>query len=268
VNFAVIGYAYSWGEVIFDPSLPVTDVQAKVNGVSVGYGRTIRIGKMQGLITVAVPYAWGTLSGVVGGTIDSTIHRSGFADLRAKFSLNLLGSPALTPKEFATTPAHRFILGASIAVVAPTGEYVPEHLINVGSNRWAYKPELGVSYNWNRKLYLDFYAGVWLFGDAEDFYPGSNTKSQDPLTSLQLHVSYTFSKKLWAAFESTWYSGGDTHVNGGPAKGRQDNRRVGLLASYAITPKQALKLNYIIGATARVGSKFQSIGVAYQVLWF
>jgi hypothetical protein len=267
-HFAAVAYGISTGDIIFDPSVPITDVKADVRNVAVGIGQTFAIGHMQGLFTAAIPYAWGYLSGKVGGTTDSAVSRAGIADARLKVSLNIIGSPALTPQMFASTPASRFIFGASLALAVPTGQYDPQHLINVGTNRWAWKPEVGASYNFNKKLYLDLYAGVWLFAPNYDFYPGTAKRTQDPLTSLQAHASYTFAKWIWVAADATYYAGGGTQVNGGPTTARQDNSRIGLIAAITVGKGQQVKFNYSDGASARVGSKFQTFGIGYQVLWF
>jgi hypothetical protein len=268
-NFAAASFSNSFGQLLFDPVVPISDATASIRIVALGYGRTFAIGHLQGLVTAVIPYAWGELSGKLGASpTDSTIYRSGFGDIQAKVSLNIVGSPALTPQEFAKTPAHRFIFGASLTAVAPTGQYYPSKLINVGTGRWAFKPEVGASYNFNSKLYIDLYVGVWLFGDNTNFYPGSSDKSQAPLESYQLHVSYTFTRWLWVALESTYYTGGGTQVDGGATAFRQYNSRLGALAAINVTRRQSIKLSYSGGASARVGSNFRTVGVAYQVLWF
>jgi hypothetical protein len=268
-NFAAVGYGYNTGGVLFDPSIPVTNAHADINATSFGYGRTFGFLGKQGLVTIGIPYAWGILTGQVGPTMkDSMVRRSGLGDLQTKISLNFIGSPALSPAAFAKTPPKPFIFGASLLVVAPTGQYYPSKVINVGTNRWAFKPELGVSYIVDRKLYLDLYEGVWLFGDNTQTYPGSSVQSQAPMSSLQLHVSYTFNTRFWVAADGTWYSGGATTTNGGPGRARQDNTRAGVIAAFKITQSQSIKATYSKGATARVGQNFDSYGLAYQFLWF
>jgi hypothetical protein len=268
-NFAGAGYVYSTGGVLFDPSLPVSDVHAYINGVSLGYGHTFGLGGMQGLITASLPYAWGLLTGKVGPSmVDSSITRTGFGDLRTKISLNFIGSPALSPQEFATRQAQPILFGASLLIVAPTGAYNSHHLINIGSNRFAFKPELGFSYNFDRKLYLDLYGGVWFFAQNMQFYPDNSTLSESPLLSTQLHVSYTFNKQFWAAIESTWYAGGEDSVNGGPATGRQDNTRLGFLLVYNLTSAHSIKASFNKGAFATLGQNFSTYSLAYQYLWF
>ena len=94
-------------------------------------------------LTATLPYADGTFKGEVQGN-QQQIYRSGLADSVFRFSVNLLGGPAMSPKDFVKWKRKR-ILGASIQMVAPTGQYYSSHLINPGNNRWAFKPELGYS---------------------------------------------------------------------------------------------------------------------------
>jgi len=268
-SFFLIGFARSTGAVLFDPTVPVVNAAGNISGFAPGFGHTFAIGKAQALFVATLPYAFSRFSGTVTTTgTDSAAERTGVGDLKVKFSANFIGSPALTPAEFAKAKPKPLIVGASLAIVAPTGQYYATKLVNIGTNRWAFKPEVGVSYNWNAKLYLDFYAGVWLFGANASTYPGTSRLTQDPLVSLQLHSSYTFFPRFWAAVDGTWYAGGSTHNNGGAASIRTENSRIGAIVSYGFTAKQAVKLNWSYGASARVGSNFTTWGLAYQVMWF
>ena len=221
VNFVVVGYSRSTGSVVIDPTLPVSDVSAHINGFSLGLGRTFGVMGRQGLLTAALPYAWGEAEGNVGEERQQ-VTRSGLSDLRAKVSLNLCGSRALSPEEFAKRHRERVLVGSSLTVTAPSGQYNSGKLINLGTNRWALKPEVGVSYAW-QKFYFDLYLGGWFFVENSDFYPGGSTKQQDPLTALQAHVSYTIRRGMWLALDSTWYGGGAVSVDDGPSGSRVNN---------------------------------------------
>ena len=266
-NFAGVTYTHSWGALFFDPAVPITDSEAKLNSVTLGYGRTFSLGGFQALATAGLPYAWGSFSGRVAET-DTGVTRSGVGDLRAKLSVNLIGGPALTPQAFARAPARRVIAGVSLTVAAPTGQNYPEKLINIGSNRWGFKPEVGISYNWRRKWYADLYGGVWLFTANPAFYPGTARRQQDPLTSLQAHLSYTIARRTWAAVDGTWYWGGASSTDGGPPSARLDNKRLGALLAVGLTARQSVKIVYSYGASTRVGEDFGTVGLAYQILWF
>jgi hypothetical protein len=264
LNFLGLAYYYSSGGVVLDPSLPIQNVRAKVSTAAPYYGRTFGLFGRQASVTLTTPYAWGTVHGDVkeaGRTVD----RSALADPQLRFAVNLIGGPALTPQEFSRHEPET-TLGTSLIVVAPLGQYAPSKLINLGANRWAFKPELGLSHpvgNWG----VEFYAGVWLFTANDDFF-GGQVKRQDPLASFQTHVVYTIRPRLWAAFDFTYYAGGETTVDGRRQNDRQGNTRAGLTVSLPVARSQSLKLSYTNGVSTRVGSAFQTIGVAWQWLWF
>src|SRR5206468_3701816 len=197
-------YQNSWGALLFDPTVRIVDSEAKVNVVSLGYGRTFGVGGVQALALVGLPYAWGSFSGMVVET-DTSVTRSGVGDLRAKLSVNLIGSPGLGPREFARAAPRRVVGGVSLTVSAPTGKYYRNKLINIGSNRWAFKPEAGISYHLLPRWYADVYGGVWLFTANASSYPGTARREQDPLPSLQVHLSYTLARRTWAALDGTWF---------------------------------------------------------------
>jgi len=262
-NILVVGYSRSSGDVLFEPSVPITDVDAEFNAVSIGYQRTFGMFGRAANVLVAAPYVWGDVSGKVGEESDA-ITRSGLGDPRLRLSINLAGGPALKATEF----AHRrqtTTLGASLTVVPPLGQYDSTKLINLGANRWSFKPELGVSYPVGRWT-LEGYAGVWLFSDNDEFFGGAR-REQDPIGALQLHASYTFRPRLWLAFDSTWYAGGQSTVDGVHNDDRQSNTRVGLTLSLPLGARQSLKLSWSEGATTRIGGNFTTIGMAWQHAW-
>lgn len=264
-NFVVLGYSYQSGEVLFDPSLPFTDVRAFINGANVGYGRSFDLFGRFASISVAVPYAWASVEGNVGET-HGEITRSGLGDLRVRFVVNLLGGPALTPPEFVKHMPET-TLGVSLTVSAPTGQYSAEKLINLGTNRWAIKPEVGLSHPagpWT----LEASAGAWLFTDNTAVYPGSVVRSQDPLYTFQAHVGYTFRPGLWLAGDATFYAGGQTYADGVANDTRQSNSRAGVTLSIPLGRAHALKLAAATGVSARVGSRFDTYAIGYQFRWF
>jgi hypothetical protein len=265
-NFLVLGFGDISGSVVFDPTLPISNVHAQFYDPVAGLGRTFGLFGRQALVTAAWPYVWGSVQGQVFEQ-QHNITRSGLADLRLKFSINLHGSPALTPQEFAKRGRQRLIVGTSLSITAPASQYDPTKLVNLGTNRWAFKPELGLSYPW-RRWYFDAYGGVWFFTENNAFYPRRSTRRQDPLSSFQAHISYTFRPRMWLAFDSTWYGGGATSVNGGPLTGRQSNSRGGLTLSLPMGKRQSLKVAYSRGAIVRSGQSFSSFGVSWQFLWF
>jgi len=261
-----VAFGRSSGDITTDPSLPITNVQATIYSTAVGLGQTFGFFGRQALVTASLPYAWGDVSGQMGEQTGS-VHRSGLTDIKARFSVNLFGSPALRPREFAAFKKRSLIIGTSLTVSAPAGQYDQTKLINLGTNRWAFKPELGLSYP-IRKFDLDFYVGAWFFTDNPHFFPGNSDRTQDVLPSAQAHISYTFRPSLWCALDSTWYSNGATHLNNGPPTGLQNSSRMGVTLSLPLVKQQSLKIAYSSGVTERVGSNFTTLSVSWQHVWF
>lgn len=265
-NFVAVVAGYLTGDVLLDPTLPITDVHADLDVLTLGYGRTFGLAGKLGLFTIAAPWAHADASGQVVDAPKS-VTRDGLADLRARFSVQVVGDPAQSRADFTQSAHRKTIVGVSLSVQAPTGEYDKTHLINLGTNRWAFKPEIGVSVpvsSWT----LEAYAGVWLFTNNTAFYPGTSVKRQDPLFSLQGHVSYTFRNRAWVALDGTWYGGGEVRIDAGPPASRFSNSRIGAAGSFPITKRQSMKLAASTGATARVGSAFDSYTLGWQLVWF
>ena len=262
-NFLGLAYGYSSGGVVFDPSLPAENVRARLNLVAPYYGHTFGLFGRLASVAVVAPYAWGTMTGDLMET-RRTITREGFADPQLRLSLNLLGGPALTAQEFRARPPET-TLGVSLTVVCPYGEYFPSKLINIGANRWAFKPEVGLSHPVG-KWALELYAGAWFFTDNTDFY-GGQIRTQRPLFSYQAHVVRNFKPRLWAAFNFAYYNGGRSTVGGVEKDDRQDNTRAGLTLAVPITPRQSLKLTWANGVSTRIGSTFQTLGATWQWTW-
>ncbi len=263
-NFIVFSYGHHSGDVLVDSALPLTDVSVGLNTMAFGYGRTFGLAGRQANATLVLPYVQGTVKGTVFET-QTQVRRSGMADLRARFSLNLIGSPAMSPKEFATTKT-KTLLGASITVVAPNGQYDPNRLVNLGANRWSFKPEIGLSHPLNRWTF-EFNGGVWLFTENKDFFGGARRK-QKPVASFQGHVIYTVRPRMWVAFNSTYFQGGRTVTNGTINQDLQKNSRVGATFSLPLSQHHSVKFLMAKGLTTRIGGDLTLFSVAWQYSWF
>lgn len=266
LNFIVVGGGHSTGGVVVDPSGPVQDVEATTNVASLGIGRTFGLFGRTALIVAALPYAWAEASGRIGEE-SRTTSRSGLADPRLRFSVNLIGGRAMKVQEFVRTKRST-IVGVSLAVAPPFGQYDRSKLINLGANRWSFKPEAGISRNIGEKWTIDGYAGVLFFTANEQYYPGSSVRTQDPIFAFQAHASYTLKPRFWTAFDATWYSGGTTIIDGTSSGILQRNSRVGATLSVPITREQSLKFAVSKGATTRIGSNFTTVSGAWQLTWF
>ena len=263
VNFLIAVGGHSEGGVLTDPSLPVTDIEAQVDALGLGYGRTFGLAGRSANVALALPYITVDASGNVGEQRTS-VTREGLGDARLRLAMNLIGAPAMTLREFAQREP-KTTLGASLTVNLPTGEYLPDKLVNIGTHRWAVKTELGLTHPVGKWL-LEAYAGAWWFQDNDDFF-GGQRREQDPLASIQAHVSYTFRPRLWVALNTTYYEGGQTTINGVGKRDRQSNSRAGLTFSMPLGKDYSLKFNWSRGATTRIGSNFTTYGIGLQYAW-
>jgi hypothetical protein len=263
VNFLVAGPYFTRGGLAFDGSLPLTDPDLKTSNVVVGYARTLDLWGKSGKFDVVVPYTW--LSGSAsyrGDTIEREVN--GFGDPGFRLSVNFLGAPALTLPEFKSYEQD-LIVGASLQVWAPAGQYDSTKLVNIGTNRWAFRPEIGVSQALGA-LTLEFKAGAALFTTNTDFFNG-NKRAQDPLYSAGAHAIYNFSSGIWASLDATYFGGGRTSLNDAQQNDLQQNWRVGGTLALPVDARNSIKLYASSGVSARTGNSFDLLGVVWQYRW-
>ena len=263
-QFVLLSYGYQSGDVLLDSSLPLKDVSINFNAASVGYGRTFDLMGRQANVAVLFPYIWGTARGTVfEDQVD--VRRSGGGDIRMRFSTLLIGGESRSAKEFAQRKPST-IIGASVSIIMPTGQYDPARLVNPGSNRWAFKPELGISKPKGRWTF-EANGGAWLFTTNENFL-GTSRREQKPMASFQGGVIYTLRPRTWLSGNATFYTGGSTVLNGTVNEDRQRNARIGATFSLPLNQHQSLKVAWAKGVTTRIGGNFNTIAVAWQYAWF
>jgi len=263
LNFLIAGYAYSSGGVATDPALPIKDAHLHIHSAILAYARSLNVLGTSGKVDVVLPYAW--LSGsaeVVGQPQEREV--SGLADPRLRFSVNLYGAPALSVEEF-TSYKQDLIVGASLQVGIPLGQYDSEKLVNLGTNRWSVKPELGISKAWGR-LTIEASGGITFYTTNDDFF-GGKSRSQEPLYSLQGHLSYNFSRGMWVGLDGTYYTGGRTTTDGVKDNNFQGNTRVGATFALPVNRYNSIKLFASTGVSTRTGGNFDTVGIAWQYRW-
>jgi hypothetical protein len=262
VTVVVAGFGYLHGGIVTDATLPLQDLQAEIVSPSLAVVHSFSLSGKTAQASVALPYAWGDASAIIAGSRQST-SRSGFSDMRFRFSWLLAGAPAATIGEIAKAP-RKTILGTSLSVVTPTGQYFPEKLINLGTSRWAFKPELALSQPVGKRWLIDFYSGIWLFTKNDSFYPGSSDRTQAPLGSFQGHISYNIQPLMWVAVDLTYYTGGGSTVDGVEMDDRQSNSRIGATMVIPVGKRHSVKFAYSTGAIIRSGADFTSISAGWQ----
>ena len=264
-TFLITGFSVSHGAIVTDPSLPITDINATVEAPSIGLARSFNFFGKTGQVFGAMPYAWAQVSGKVFEDAAST-SRAGLSDMRFRVSALLRGAPAASVLEIAKAP-RRTILGTSLMISAPTGQFFPYRLINVGTNRWAFKPEFAVSHPMGERWLIDTYAGLWLFTGNHSFYPGTSVHTQEPMGAFQAHVSYSIKRQMWAAFDATYYVGGRSTTDGVVNDDRQSNTRVGATFAFPVGRRHSIKLAASRGAIVRAGANFSTFSVGWQTAW-
>lgn len=264
VNVLTTNYTNQSGDVNFDPSLPVEQATARISLATIAYGRSLNVYGRSASALVAVPYAAGTLQGLYLGNFVQ-VRRSGLADPRMKFTVNLIGGPAMTLQEIARKPP-RTTLGFAMWMVAPLGQYDAGRLINLGANRWGFRPELGLSHTFSKRWRGDLYAGTWLFTDNTNFN-GGLVRKQKPITSVQAHVYYGFRPGMWLSGNANYYYGGRTTIANVVNFDLQANARLGATFAYPVRRRHSLRFAASYGAVNRIGADFLQLGMSYTYLW-
>ncbi len=263
VNFLIAGYGYTQGGLSLDPSLPVTNAKLETSSAIFAYARVLDLWGKSAKFQVVLPYTWLAGSAVYNGQKVSR-QVEGLADVRFRLSVNFYGAPALTLKEFADY-RQDLIIGASLAVSAPSGQYDPARLVNIGANRWSFTPDAGVSKAlgpWT----LEAAVAATLYTDNNNFF-GGNTRSQAPIYLTAGHVIYNFPYGVWASIDATYFMGGRSTISGVPSNDFQENSRVGGSLAVPVNARNSIKFYTSSGVSARTGNSYDLIGVAWQYRW-
>lgn len=263
LNVLLAGYTYSTGNVLTDAALPLTDATARLNTLGLGYLRTMRLFGRSAKIDFGLPITVAHFAGKVAGT-DTTRDITGLADPRIRMQVNLLGAPALDLPAFAKYQQGT-ILGVSLQVALPLGQYDPARVVNLGANRWSFRPEIGLSQRW-RKLNLELAGGAWLFTVNDNFKNGGRL-TQDPIPFIKGDAIYTFRRGWWLAVNYGYAWGGQTQIDGVARNDFQTNNRVGGTFAFPLGRGGSLKLVYNNGLLTRVGGDFDSYSVVYSYSW-
>jgi hypothetical protein len=258
-NFVQVAYARSSGEVSFDSSVPVSDVDGEIDQVVVSYSRGLDVFGRSGLLTVALPYAAAGLEGLYLGEPASG-RREGFGDPQLRLSVNLWGAEALRPEAFRSY-RQKTIVGVTLTVAPPLGSYQPERVINAGTNRWKIVGQVGASHRrgpWT----LESAVGVSWSSDNDEVR-GTNRLEQEPIALYRGTVLYNFTPSLWIGAGVAYAYGGATELNGVDRNDHLSNWRVGLALSFAPARRHRIQLRATDGMVARIGQDFRTYGFAY-----
>jgi len=263
LNFVIAGYAYTTGGVVVDPSIPLDDAKLDVHSAVLAYAHSFAAWGRSAKLDAIGSYA--SLSGradVAGQT--QTRDVSGWGDPRVRLSINLHGAPALTLREMGSY-RQDLIVGASLTVWVPVGQYDEQRLINIGTHRWSLKPEIGVSQALGPWI-VELVGAAQFYEDNDDFLTNS-TREQEPIYSVQGGGIRIFSSGAWLALFATYFNGGRTTVDGIRGTNFKNNSRIGLTLTLPVNRNNSFKLYANTGVSTRTGSDFDSLGIAWQYRW-
>lgn len=267
-NFAGVAYAYTEADIFFDPILRLEDVEMELQTWLARYIRTFELFEKSARVDFVQAIQRGRWSGLVDGVSAST-KRAGLADSIVRFGINLYGAPPLEGKEFVAyrdTTEVETIVGAALAVHLPTGEYMEHRLINLGSNRFTFRPQLGVVHD-RGKWSMEVTGSAWFYTHNDDFFNG-NRLENDPFYTVQGHLIYSFRPGLWAGAGVAYGYGGQSTVNGDSKRDRKENLAFGLGLGYPITRRFGVNVRYIgTRAQESVGQDTDQIVISLSLFW-
>ena len=270
-NAIVVTDSFFSGNLMLNGTVPITDATANVNAPIFSLYHSFNFFGRSANVTASLPYGAGNFKGMVLGT-ETNVYRSGMFDSVYRLAVNLKGGPAMEIRDFMKY-RQKTVLGISLKVMAPTGQYDPQRLINLGANRWAFKPEFGYSRRMGHWI-LDGYGGVWFYTRNPEFFsrnvyvPYTQYQTQEPIGALEGHLSYDVKSRLWVSLDANFWYGGRTSLNGveNPVT-LQRNSRLGVTGSVPFTRNQSFKVSYSRGTYIRFGGNFHNLSVAWQYSW-
>jgi len=266
-NAITFTYAFYSGSVLFDGAVPITDTSASVHVPVLTLYHSLSFFGRSANIVASLPYGVGSYQGKFGGT-ETALYRSGLLDTVFRFAVNVKGGPAMEAPEMRKW-RQKTLVGVSLKLVTPTGQYDPTKLVNFGANRWAFRPEVGLSRRWGNWM-VDTYGGVWLYTANHHYFSQNppNIQTEGPIGSFEGHVSYDVKPRLWASFDGNLWFGGTTSINGVEnAKTLQRNSRIGGTVSVPVSKRQSLKFSYSRGDYTRFGGDYNNVSCAWQYSW-
>ena len=264
-SVGLVSYQKSTGDIVTDPSLPVVGVESDIEFLQLSYQKTFSLRGRTATIQLGLPYSRGDTKGFVDDVFRER-HVSGIADTRVRLAVNLLGAPTMDAAGFqALRREPRPIVGVSVLVQVPTGDYESDKVINIGTNRWSIKPAIGVILPIRPTWLFEFEVGGWFFGDNDDFL--GETREQKPILSTEFHLIQRIRPGFWASLDANFYVGGRTRIGDAYSDDLQRNSRVGATVVVPIRRGHALRGSFSTGAVTKSGGDFNMYSLSYIRVW-
>jgi len=255
------------GDILFDPVIRAEDATLDMNTVALKYIYSFAMLNKSARVSVQQAHQNGTWSGLLDGE-PATLRRVGATDTTLRFAINLKGAPPLQGGDFLSyrgAASRETIVGLGLVVQLPTGEYSNDKLINLGSNRFTFRPQFGAVYrsgDWS----LEATAAVSFFGDNDDFF-GEADREQDPLFYLQGHLIRSLSNGKWFGLSMGYGAGGESSISGIDKDDDRDD--LGWAFSYGFQiGRSSLKIAYAgVNTRANTGLDSDSLVLTFSRGW-
>ena len=256
VEIVGLGFGVTQGEVYFDPGLQIEDAELEAQTAALSYVHAFGLGSRLARFDVAVPWQHIRYDGLLQGQ-PATTARTGRMDTTFRLSVLLAGAE---PDPAAKSQT---VIGVALAVTAPFGEYDGARLINLGQNRWVFRPQAGIVHTRGRWSY-EVTGSAYLFTDNGDFY-GRATREQDPLFTLQAHLVYSLpGSGHWLSLGAGYGGAGNTIINGNRVDDDLRQFLWSLSWGMPLTGRQGLKFAYLESLThTNKGSDTKTLAVAW-----
>ncbi|MCK8046477.1 transporter [Shewanella sp. 1CM18E] len=260
MHFLAAGIVHSEGDLSPAPTAPISNANLNIDAGVIGYAHTFDLMGNSSKFDIAASRVCYQGDAELNGEKVSA-DRCGYGDPTMRLTWNFLGAPALQAKDFASWK-QGLVVGTSLQITLPLGSYDKEKLLNSGSNRWVFRPGIGLSHrlgNW----YYDVMASVRFYTDNKQYLVDTNLQ-QDPLYTVQGHLIYNLNRGHWLSLNANLFFGGETSKNTINSLDEQQNSRLGLTYSFPINQKNSIKLNASTGVITEFGNDFSTFGALWQ----
>jgi len=264
VNQLEVDYSHATADDSIDTSLVIGGSHLEVNEALTAYTRTFGVMDHLAWIKASVPFAY--VSGSVAG---SGLSRSvgGVGDASLQVTSLLLGGSALSVADFEKYEPTTTV-GVSLTVSGPTGQYDPDRVLNLGSDRWSFKPEIGISYPFgpDHKWVVDGYFSTYFFTDNTEYH-GKEILRQEPLPAVEAHISYNITPELWTSLDANYAFRGTTFIDGVDQNDGQKNLTVGTETYWTVTPRNSIALLFAKSVVHVNAPIFKEVALKYFCSW-
>ena len=264
-NAVVMSYQHSQGDVLVDASIPIADAEVTLDFLSLTYQRTFSLLERTASLQLNYPFVSGEAEATVNGEFkERSISAS--ADARARIAINLVGAPSMDGEAFRKLVADPVpVVGASLLISIPTGQYDGNRLFNAGANRWAVKPALGFIIPLTNGWLFEGEMGAWFYEDNPDFQGA--TRTQEPLISSEFHLVHVVKNGTWVSFDINWYQGGAATVGQGPEQAELKNSRAGITLLHPFNRNHAIRAAASTAIESKIAGDYDSLTLSYVYIW-